>query len=119
MSWYVGLYFFHCDLCLCTKIQCHLPSGKLQLLLILEECWDTISVDFILELPESGTYDSIMVAVDSIAKCSHFVKTVTTVTAAGSANLYLQNAWKLHGLQWKVVFHCRPQFITAFMKELY
>jgi len=91
MSQYVGMYVSHCDLCLRTKIQHHLPTGELQLLPILEERWDVISIDFILELPESGGYNSIMVAVDSAGKCSHFIETVTTVTAAGEANLYLRN----------------------------
>ena len=36
MSRYVGLHISHCDLCLCTKIQCRLPSGELQPLPILE-----------------------------------------------------------------------------------
>ena len=92
------MYVSHCDLCLCTKIQCRLPSGELQPLPIPEEHWDVISVDFISELPESGGYDSIMVAVDSAGKRSHFVETVTTVTTAGAVNLYLRNIWKLHGL---------------------
>jgi len=60
-----------------------------------------------------------MVAVNSVGKRSHFTKTVTTVTAAGTANLYLRNVWKLHGLPHKVVSDCRPQFVAAFMKELY
>ena len=60
-----------------------------------------------------------MVAVDSVGKCSHFIKTVTTVTAIRAANLYLQNVWKLHGLPRKVVSDCRPQFVAAFIKELY
>jgi len=91
MSQDIGLYVSHCDLCLCTKIQCHLLSGELQPLPIPEERWDVISIDFISELPESGRYDSIMVAVDSVGKHFHFVETVTTVTAAGAANLYLWN----------------------------
>jgi len=37
---YVGMYVSHCDLCLHTKIQRRLPSGELQPLLILDECWD-------------------------------------------------------------------------------
>ena len=60
-----------------------------------------------------------MVAVDSAGKLSHFVKTVTTVTAAGAANLYLRNIWKLHGLLRMVVSDRGPQFVAAFMKELY
>jgi len=119
MSRYIGMYVSHCDLCLRTKIQRRLPSGELQPLPIPEERWDAISMDFILELPESGGYNSIMVAVDSAGKRSHFVKTVTTVTTAGAANLYLQNIWKLHGLPRKVISDCGPQFVAAFMKELY
>jgi len=116
---YVGMYVSHCDLCLHTKIQRRLPTGELQLLLIPEECWDVISVEFISELPESGGYDSIIVAVDSAGKHSHFIEMVTTVIAAGVANLYLQNVWKLHGLPQKVVSDRRPQFVAALMKELY
>ena len=85
-------------MCLQTKAQRHLPVGELQLLLILEDHWKTISVDFISELPESGGYDTIMVVVDSIDKRAHFDETLTTVTAAGAANLYLHNIWKLHSL---------------------
>jgi len=119
MSWYVGMYVSHCDLCLRTKIQRRLPTGELQPLPIPEEHWDVISVDFISELPESGGYDSIMVAIDSAGKHSHFIETVTTVTAAGAANLYLRNVWKLHGLPRKVISDHGPQFVAAFMKELY
>src|SRR6266581_4674769 len=60
-----------------------------------------------------------MVAVNSVGKRSHFIETVTTVTAAGAANLYLRNVWKLHGLPWKVVSDRGPQFVALFMKELY
>jgi len=119
MLQYIGMYVSHCDLCLRTKIQRRLPTGELQPLPILEERWDVISVDFISELPESGGYDSIMVAVDSAGKRSHFVEMVTTVTNAGAANLYLRNIWKLHSLPRKVVSDCGLQFIAAFMKELY
>jgi hypothetical protein len=98
MSRYVGQYILHCDMCLCTKAQRRLPVGELQPLPILEDHWDTISMDFISELLESGRYDAIMVAVDLVGKQAHFTETVTTVTAAGAANLYLRNVWKLHGL---------------------
>ena len=119
MSQYVGQYVSHCDLCARTKAQCRLPVGELQPLAIPEECWDAISVDFISELPESGGYNAIMVAADSVGKQSHFVETVTTVTAAGAANLYVRNVWKLHGLPCKVISDRGPQFVAAFMKELF
>jgi hypothetical protein len=119
MSRYVGQYVLHCDLCLRTKAQCRLPVGELQPLPIPEDRWDTISVDFISELPESGGYDAIMAVVDSVGKRAHFTETVTTVTASGAANLYLRNVWKLHGLPRKVISDRGPQFVAEFMKELY
>ncbi len=91
------------DLCLCTKVQHHLPVRELQPLPVPEKCWNIINVDFIVELPESGGYDAVMVVVDSVGKRAHFVEVVTTTTAAGAANLYLRNVWKLHGLPRKVI----------------
>ena len=88
MSRYVGQYVLHCDLCLQTKTQWHLPFGELQPLPIPEDRWNTISVDFISELPESGGYDAIMVVVDLVGKRGHFSETVTTVTAVGAAVMY-------------------------------
>ena len=91
MSWYIGRYVATCDLCLQTKVQHQKPTGKLQPLPVPEECWDIMSVDFIVELPESGGYDAIMVVVDSVGKHAHFMETVTMITAAGAANLYLRH----------------------------
>ena len=108
-----------CDLCLRTKVQHCLLVGELQPLPIPEECWDAVSIDFITELPESGGYNAIMVVVDSVSKQAHFVEVVTTIMAAGSANLYLQHIWKLHGLPRKVISDRGPQFVAAFMKELF
>ncbi len=91
----------------------------LQPLPIPEERWNTVSVDFISELPESGRYDTIMVVVNSIGKRAHFSETLTTVMAAGAANLYLRNIWKLHGLLRRVISDRGLQFVAAFMKELF
>ena len=89
MSCYVGQYSSKYNLCLHTKVQCHLPVGELQPLPIPEEYWDAVSIDFITKLPNSSSYDAIMVVVNSVSKRAHFVEAVTTVMATGSANLYL------------------------------
>ena len=70
--------------------------------------WDTLSIDFIVELPNSGGYDMIMVVVDSVGKRAHFIETNTTISAPGTAELFLKHVWKLHGLPRRVTFGSPP-----------
>jgi hypothetical protein len=56
-----------------------------------------ISMDFIVELPESHGYDAIMCVVDSLTKRMHFIPTHTTINAEGTALLFLKEVWKHHG----------------------
>jgi hypothetical protein len=78
-----------------------------------------VSVDFIVELPESLGHDAVMVVVDSVTKTSHFIPTFITVLAAGIARLFIQHVWKLHGLPRRVVSDRGPQFVAEFTRELY
>ena len=119
MSKFIGSYCSTCDLCLHTKPQWRAPFGELQPLPTLAERWDTISVDFVVELPESQGHDMIMVVVDSICKCIHVVPTYTIVTASGAARLFLHHIWKAHRLPKNVVSNRRTQFVVEFMSELY
>jgi len=119
MSRYIGQYVSTCDLCLWTKPWRYSPVGKLQLLSILDVRWDTLSVDFVVELLESSRYDAVMTVVDSVSKRVHFVPTHMMVTAEGVARLFLHHVWKLHGLPKCVVSDRGPQFIASFTKELY
>jgi len=119
MSKYVGRYVSTCDMCLRTKSFRRLPIGELHPLPIPFAPWDTISVDFIVELPQSAGHDSIMVVVDSITKHAHFVSTVTTISATGAAHLFLNHVWKHHGLPQRVVSDRGPQFVAEFTWELY
>jgi hypothetical protein len=81
--------------------------------------WDIISVDFIVELPESHGYDAIMNIVDSITKCVHFTPTNTTINAEGAAHLFLKEVWKHHGMPQVFLSDRGPQFIARFMHKLY
>jgi len=119
MSRYISQYVSTCDLCLWTKLWRHSPVGELQPLSVPDARWDTLSVDFVVELPESSRHDAVMTVVDAVSKRVHFIPTYTTVTAEGAARLFLHYVWKLHGLPKHVISDCRPQFIALFTKELY
>jgi hypothetical protein len=97
MSRYIGIYIKTCDLCNWTKLQHRQPLGELHPSETPAEPWDTISVDFIVELPESHGYDTIMCIVDSLTKRAHFILMHTTINAEGTALLFLKEVWKHHG----------------------
>ena len=119
MSRYIGKYVSTCDMCLCTKTIKQSPTRELHPLPIPDAPWDTISVDFITELPESNGQDSIMVVVNSVTKHSHFVSTVTTISSIIAAQLYIQHVWKHHGLPKRVASDRGPQFVAEFTMEIY
>jgi len=119
MSRYISQYISTCDLCLQMKLWRHSSVGELQPLSVPDAQWDTLSVDFVVELTESSGHDAIMTVIDSVSKRVHFVSTHTTVTAEGAARLFLHHIWKLHGLPKHVVSDRRPQFVALFTKELY
>jgi len=119
MSRNVGRYVFTCDMCLRTKSFRRPLTGELHPLPIPSAPWDTISVDFIVKLPQSAGHDSIMVVVYSVTKCTHFISTVTTISAARAAHLFLNHVWKHHGLPRNVVSDRGPKFIAEFTWELY
>jgi len=76
---------------------------KLYPLSIPETWWDTLSIDFVVELPKSSRHDIVMTVVDLVLKRVHFILIYTTVTAEGAARLFLYYIWKLHGLSRQVV----------------
>src|SRR3981189_3759937 len=96
MSHYIGQYVKTCNLCCRTKLQHRRPTGELHASETPNEPWDTISVDFIVELPCSNGYDTIMNVVDGVTKRVHFIATHTTITAVGAAPLFLLQGLKNH-----------------------
>jgi len=72
-----------------------------------------------MELPLSSGHDAVMTVVDSVSKRAHFIPTHTTVTAEGTARLFLYQVWKLHSLLKCIISDHGPQFIAHFTRELY
>jgi hypothetical protein len=119
MSRNISIYVKHCDLCNRTKVQCRQPMGKLHPSETPDAPWDTISVNFIVELQESHGYNTIMCIVDNLTKRVHFIPMHTTINAEGTALLFLKEVWKHHGTPRVVISNRGPQFVAAFTCELY
>jgi len=80
--------------------------------------WVHITADFIVKLPLSRGYDSILVVCDRLTKMAHFIPMTEKTSAEGLAVLFWDHVWKLHGLPKSIISDRRAQFAEELMKEL-
>ena len=87
----------------CTKKYTAPLARKLMPNCIPDCCWQIISVDLITELPQSHSYDAIMVVVDHLSKHAHTIPTTLDITTSGVTQLFRDHVWKIHGLLEEVI----------------
>jgi hypothetical protein len=81
--------------------------------------FQTIAMDFIVKLPQSEGYDSILTITDhDCSKAAIFIPCNETIDADGVADLYLRNVFVQYGLPSKVICDRDPRFISRFMQTL-
>ena len=120
----VSDYCRTCDTCPRNKAVRHKPYGLLKQLPIPERPWESISVDFIGELPTSLAADSgiahnaILVIVDRLSKMSLFIPTTTTASSADLARLYVRYVFSKHGVPSDIVSDRGSTFTSQFMSAL-
>ena len=85
----VRKYVKSCTTCARAKTPRHRPYGLLKQLLIPERPWDSISMDFIEQIPSSSGFTAILVVVDRLSKQAIFVPTYDTITSPQLAQLFL------------------------------
>ena len=93
-------------------------SARPQPLPIPSNAWQSVSMNLIMELPKSDTYDTILVSVDCFSKMAHFIPTRSDVTAEQTAALYVKEVFRLHGLPKDIVSDRGQQFTSRFTRRL-
>src|SRR6202161_2438301 len=119
MKAYVNRYVGACDKCQRNKQRHSRLQGSLKPLPVPEGPWQSMSCDFIVELPKSNGYDTILVVVDRLTKMAHFIPTTVNVDARQTAQLLMDNVWKLHGTPRDIVSDRGPQFASKVTRSLF
>lgn len=93
-----------CHQCQTNKLSTQRPAGLLKPLQLPGRPWASVSMDYIVALPKTLTgYDSILVMVDRLTKMVHFAPTTVNATAKDTADLFVHNVVRLHGLPTSMV----------------
>ena len=125
MYWWPGLekdvkdYIACCPVCQRDKASNKRPAGLLHPLPIPTQKWESVSIDFITQLPPTRSgYTAIAVFVDRLTKMAHFVPTVNEVSAEQFARLFRDNVWKHHGVPCDIVSDRDPRFTGKFLRSV-
>ena len=107
-----------CTNCARAKTPRHKPYGTLQQLPIPEQPWNSISMDFIEQLPESAGYTAILVIVDRLTKQTIFIPTYDTITSPQLAELFVLHVFSKHGVPSHVTSDRGSEFVSHFFRSL-
>ena len=108
-----------CEDCQRNKAPRHKRHGLLHPLELPYAPWDSISMDFITQLPLSENCATIWVIVDRFSRMAHFIPIKSKQkTAENCALLFLKHVWKLHGLPSDIVSDRDSVFTSRFWAEL-
>ncbi|TPX31214.1 hypothetical protein SeLEV6574_g08557 [Synchytrium endobioticum] len=123
--WWKGMskdikeYTTSCDTCQRNKSSNQSPMGKLMPLPTPDRNWQHITMDFIVKLPRSGSFDSILVVVDRRSKSVVFIPTTESITADETAKLVFKYVICKHGVPASILSDRGPQFRSRFWKALF
>ena len=75
-------------------------------------------MDFIVKLPLSNSYDTILTITDTFSKASIFIPCNETINAEQTAKLYATYVLPHYGLPYRIISDRDPRFTSVFSREL-
>lgn len=112
-----------CHTCKSSKPSNQKPYGLLNPLSVPSYPWESIGMDFVGPLPESGNrdglFDSITVVICLLTSMVHLVPSRTNYNASQLAELMFEHVYKLHGLPKNIISDRDVLFTSIFWKHLH
>ena len=115
---FVKAYIHECAICQTTKIWL-LTKVPIQPNKIPKGIWETITMDFIVDLPVSQGYDSILTVVDCHSKAIILSPCHKTITTEQTSQLLVDNVWKRTGFPLAIILDQGPQFAAQVTQEFW
>lgn len=76
-------------------------------------------MDFIIGLSKSNGYEAILVMVDRLSKCCHFIPLKHPFTARSIVAIFAKEVVRFHGIPECILSDCDPIFVSIFWNELF
>jgi hypothetical protein len=114
----VRAYVDGCPTCQKTKPLHQKPHGLLAPNEIPNGYWEIISCDFIVDLPRSRGFDSIMVCVDRLSKMVRLIPCNKTISSEAAAKKFRDHVWKDFGLPSRIISDRGSTFVSNFTRAL-
>ena len=116
----VEQYFRNCHVCKRAKSSQDAYNGLLQPLPVPEKPWVDLTMDFVLGLPKSQGYDSILMVVDRLSKKRHYILCTedNSTNAEATAAMFLRHVWCYHGLPVSLTLDRGSQFASKMWDSL-
>jgi len=107
-----------CNIYTQNKLRQYKPYGMLKQLPISSQPWESISINFIEQLPLSNGYTDILVIVDRLTKQAIFIPMTRSIDAIGLVQLFIENMFSKHDTPSHVISDHEIEFISRFFKFL-
>ncbi len=100
----------------CQRVKPYpVSDAPLHSLPIPAECWQSVSMDFVFGLPKDQHENTgILVFVDRLSKMVHLVAVPDSITADGTARVFVDTVFRLHGMPIDIVSDRDPRFTAEF-----
>ncbi|MBW0587187.1 hypothetical protein O181_126902, partial [Austropuccinia psidii MF-1] len=118
MNRFIKDYVSSCQQCSRNKNIHHKKFGLLKPLKIPSGPWNSLSMDFITQLPLSNSFDSVIVVVDRFSKMAIFIPAYGTITALDLAQIFISHVFSKHGLPVSIVSDRGSLFVSSFWTQL-